>query len=155
MRTIFAAVLTIAIFLGNSKEVSAEQVAVPGFLPYGFYQPYGVAYGNSVRTPPYFSTNPPVYYGGRYARPYGLSPFAAPPLLQPAANYRGKVSANATRVKLPESASQRAAISERAISVRLSDYRNRVANAEKGSGHVLGPVRSNPFASPKKVLVKQ
>lgn len=59
-----------------------------GFLPYGFYQPYGVRYSTSVRTPPYFALNPPVYYGQRYARPYGESPFASPPLLTAPADYQ-------------------------------------------------------------------
>ena len=59
-----------------------------GFVPYGFYQPYGVRYSTSVRTPPYFALNPPVYYGSRYARPYGDSPFASPPLLTAPADYQ-------------------------------------------------------------------
>jgi hypothetical protein len=59
-----------------------------GFLAYGFYQPYGVRYSTSVRTPPYFALNPPVYYGHRYARPYGASPFASPPLLTAPADYQ-------------------------------------------------------------------
>jgi len=66
-----------------------------GFIPFGLYQPYGVRYSTSVRTPPYFSLNPPVYYGSRYARPYGISPFASPPVVgapdsyvaQPAARF--------------------------------------------------------------------
>jgi hypothetical protein len=33
-------------------------------------------------TPPYFSMHPPVYYGERYYRPYGDSPFASWPQLQ-------------------------------------------------------------------------
>lgn len=61
-----------------------------GFLPWGFYQPYGAQYGTSLRTPPYFATNPPVYYGTRYARPYGLSPFASPPMLSAPASYTGR-----------------------------------------------------------------
>ena len=58
-----------------------------GFMPFGFYQPYGVRYSTSVRTPPYFALNPPVYYGQRYYRPYGASPFASPPLVGGSANY--------------------------------------------------------------------
>lgn len=34
-------------------------------------------------TPPYFALHPPVYYGERYYRPYGDSPFASWPQLQP------------------------------------------------------------------------
>ena len=62
------------------------------FVPFGFYQPYGAHYGTSLRTPPYFALNPPVYYGTRYARPYGVSPFAAPPMVDAPASYRAQVS---------------------------------------------------------------
>jgi hypothetical protein len=64
----------------------------PAFAPFGFYQPYGAQYGTSLRTPPYFALNPPVYYGTRYARPYGVSPFASPPLVQAPAGYQAQVS---------------------------------------------------------------
>ena len=37
--------------------------------------------------PPYFALHPPVYYGQRYTRPYGASPFAAWPQLQSNAHY--------------------------------------------------------------------
>lgn len=52
-----------------------------GIGPYGygyqaqFVQPY-------IPAPPYFALHPPVYYGQKYTRPYGLSPFAAWPELQ-------------------------------------------------------------------------
>lgn len=62
------------------------------FVPFGFYQPYGAQYGTSISTPPYFALNPPVYYGTRYSRPYGLSPFAAPPMMDAPASYRGQVA---------------------------------------------------------------
>ncbi|GIW97389.1 MAG: hypothetical protein KatS3mg111_0722 [Pirellulaceae bacterium] len=42
----------------------------------------------SIPAPPYFAMHPPVYYGQRYARPYGVSPFAAWPQLQPSDGYR-------------------------------------------------------------------
>ncbi len=50
---------------------------------------YGYNGGWNVRpavvnnfTPPYFAMHPPVYYGERYYRPYGDSPFASWPQLQ-------------------------------------------------------------------------
>lgn len=59
--------------------------------PYGFQFAYtlGYQYGfrNRLPTPPYFSIYPPVYYGARYQRPYGDSPYAAFPQLQPAPDY--------------------------------------------------------------------
>lgn len=62
-----------------------------GFQPFGFYQPYGATFGTSLRTPPHFALNPPVYYGARHARPYGLSPFAAPPVAAPGPNYQSRL----------------------------------------------------------------
>lgn len=62
-----------------------------GVFPYGFYQPYGAQFSSSVRTPPYFSVVPPVYYGARYSRPYGMSPFASLPLVDSPRVYRGRL----------------------------------------------------------------
>ena len=51
----------------------------------------------SIRpTPPYFAMHPPVYYGGRYSRPYGLSPFAAGSMLQPTPTYHGRLASDMT-----------------------------------------------------------
>ena len=33
--------------------------------------------------PPYFAKYPPVYYSGKVSRPYGISPYAAPPGVAP------------------------------------------------------------------------
>lgn len=74
-----------------TSQASADFGGGLGFLPYGFYQPYGARYSTSLRTPPYFSLNPPVYYGARHARPYGLSPFAAPPQVSAGSNYRTRL----------------------------------------------------------------
>lgn len=52
---------------------------------------YGGVGGTRIQSytpaPPYFALHPPVYYGQRYTRPYGVSPFAAWPQLQPNASY--------------------------------------------------------------------
>jgi hypothetical protein len=88
---IFAAALAISVTSSAKADTFGPQPFGFGFQPYGFYQPYGAAYGNSLRTPPYFALNPPVYYGARYARPYGLSPFAAPPMLGTPDSYRGSL----------------------------------------------------------------
>ncbi len=42
----------------------------------------GARFQTYQATPPYFAMHPPVYYGQRYTRPYGASPFAAWPQLQ-------------------------------------------------------------------------
>lgn len=80
-----------AIALGGTDHAAAGQPAGYPFFPFGFYQPYGAQYGSSLATPPYFALNPPVYYGARHARPYGMSPFASPPVVSPADNYRGRL----------------------------------------------------------------
>ena len=36
-----------------------------------------------AQAPPYFAQFPPVYYSGIVRRPYGISPFAAPPGVEP------------------------------------------------------------------------
>lgn len=74
-----------------SDNASAQNRGPYGWLPFGFYQPYGATYSNSIRTPPYFSTNPPVYYGARHSRPYGISPFASPPLVYAGENYKSRL----------------------------------------------------------------
>ncbi len=78
----------------SAQHPGANAFAGGGFpwMPFGFYQPYGAHYGTSLRTPPYFALNPPVYYGTRYSRPYGLSPFAAPPVVNAPASYEGRVA---------------------------------------------------------------
>jgi hypothetical protein len=83
---VFAAAMT-----AGSSPAAAHGFDGLGFLPYGFYQPYGARYGTSIRTPPYFATNPPVYYGARHARPYGISPFAAPPMAAAGPGYRSRL----------------------------------------------------------------
>lgn len=92
-----ASLACLAIF--TCSDASAQHFGTPGmagagypWMPYGFYQPYGAHYGTSLRTPPYFALNPPVYYGTRYSRPYGLSPFAAPPMMSAPASYEGRVA---------------------------------------------------------------
>ena len=59
--------------------------------PYGYQFGYTLGYQNSFRnrlpTPPYFAIYPPVYYGKRFERPYGDSPYASFPQLQSAPNY--------------------------------------------------------------------
>jgi len=51
----------------------ASRFNVPGFGCSGNL--YGLGF---VPTPPYFAIHPPVYYGQRYYRSYGESPFARP-----------------------------------------------------------------------------
>ena len=59
--------------------------------PYAFQFGYSMGYQNSFRnrlpSPPYFSVYPPVYYGKRFERPYGDSPYAAFSQLRSAPDY--------------------------------------------------------------------
>ncbi len=48
-------------------------------------------------TPPYFALHPPVYYGDRYYRPYGVSPFATWPQVQANPNYSPKIGQGLSR----------------------------------------------------------
>jgi hypothetical protein len=91
-RLMFASLLALAASICVSDTVQAQGGSGVGypFFPYGFYQPYGARYGSSISTPPYFALNPPVYYGARYARPYGSSPFASPPVVAAPGGYQGR-----------------------------------------------------------------
>lgn len=67
---------------------------------YGSFPGYGVPDCISVRTPPYFAVHPPVYYSTRYARPYGISPFAAPPQVHVPDSYRARLESEFVRPPL-------------------------------------------------------
>jgi len=128
-----------------------------GFLPFGFYQPYGVRYRNSVSTPPYFALNPPVYYGNRYARPYGASPFASPPLLTAPASYQAHRAAEFVRPPAsigPEicnpfveemGASGKPVTSEVVLAVGSDEI------SGQKSAMAIGPVRFNPFVASEEI----
>jgi hypothetical protein len=56
-------------------------------FPFGYSLGAQASFRNRLPTPPYFSIYPPVYYGKRYVRPYGESPYASFPLLGQVPNY--------------------------------------------------------------------
>lgn len=63
-------------------EVSHAQFVDPIYgFPFGYTLGAQAAFRNRLPAPPYFAIYPPVYYGKRYARPYGESPYASFPLL--------------------------------------------------------------------------
>jgi hypothetical protein len=78
----------VAVVAFGAGEVSHAQVldAAYGF-PFGYSLGAQAAFRNRLPTPPYFSIYPPVYYGKRYVRPYGESPYASFPLLGQVPNY--------------------------------------------------------------------
>jgi hypothetical protein len=85
---------------------------------------------------PYFSLHPPVYYGERYYRPYGASPFAAWPQLQPNPAYSPRLGADSANFgvvfenphcQLPSSMPQQLSdISEGEIVQRFGEYKGPV-----------------------------
>ncbi len=74
------------VLAGNASVARADF----GNLGLAYLFGYG-GFGPQVRSftpaPPYFALHPPVYYGQRYTRPYGASPFAAWPQLQSSPYY--------------------------------------------------------------------
>jgi len=90
-RLAIVALMATAFVAVSAGEASAQSPFGFGFQPFGFYQPYGVRYRSRTPTPPYFALNPPVYYGARHARPYGISPFASYPVVSAPENYKGRL----------------------------------------------------------------
>jgi hypothetical protein len=54
-----------------------------------------------VQAPPYFAQFPPVYYSGIVRRPYGISPFAAPPGIEPVEIRRQNYAPRPVTIKNP------------------------------------------------------
>ncbi|MCO8123669.1 hypothetical protein NHH03_18125 [Stieleria sp. TO1_6] len=131
MKRIALAVAALAaIAFGGAPQASADYPSAYPFVPFGFYQPYGASYGTSLSKPPYFALNPPVYYGARFARPYGMSPFASPPMAGSPDGYKGRLRSDFYRPPTPET------ICNPCISQSVS-------SAPMKSGLV----RSNPFVA--------
>ncbi len=90
----------VALFVSTSPQAKAFDPA----LGYGYGFGYGSGLGQNLLirsrlpTPPYFAIYPPVYYGERYQRPYGDSPFAALPQLQSNASYQPQLRATTTTI---------------------------------------------------------
>jgi hypothetical protein len=78
---------TLLVLLPSSSASACDggNLALAYLFGYNNFQGRAGVFNNY--TPPYFSLHPPVYYGERYYRPYGASPFAAWPQLQPNASY--------------------------------------------------------------------
>ena len=67
---------------------ASEQASAQGYINgyqfgTGVGQSFGFGGGTRFQSPPYFAQFPPVYYSGIVRRPYGISPFAAPPGIEP------------------------------------------------------------------------
>lgn len=159
---IFLGVAVLAGCIACSAEASAQSPYAFGFQPFGFYQPYGSVYRSSIPNPPYFATNPPVYYGTRHYRPYGVSPFASPPVVSPGADYRSQVApmnqrrgyvgpvSNPYICKAGESSPNLVTMSKAASensSERASDSESVTALVSSSADFTPGQVQTNPFVS--------
>ena len=109
-------------------------------MPWGFYQPYGANYGSSIRRPPYFATNPPVYYGARHARPYGLSPFASPPLVTSRGDYQSRLREKFVQPSVPTPGPAPRILCNPCISHGAKNVKPKPAKEIK-----LGAIQTNPF----------
>lgn len=78
--------------------VASAASAQDNGLGYAYLFGYGAANTPTIRSfvpaPPYFALHPPVYYGQKYTRPYGESPFAAWPQLRSPAGYYPRPAGN-------------------------------------------------------------
>lgn len=144
-RLLITSLVAVAAVVFTSDRASAQSpISQYGFLPFGFYQPYGARYGTSLRTPPYFATNPPVYYGARHSRPYGISPFASPPLVSPGADYRSRLR---TQFEQPRVPTPQPLCNPCISHSKVVPSTKKVAKA--------GPVRENPFVQQTDLLAKK
>ena len=145
-RLVFAIAAIAALALGSTQTASANHPAGYPFFPFGFYQPYGATYGASLQTPPYFALNPPVYYGARHARPYGISPFASPPVVRAGDDYRSRLRSN---FYLPPSEYEVPAPAAPAPSCNPC-----VHHAAKPAPVQIGEIKTNPFVGESQVASK-
>lgn len=89
MRFYKTAILSVIALAMTAGQASADNGwAIASLYGYGGFNNFAIR--PYVPAPPYFALHPPVYYGARYARPYGESPFAALPQLQPSPGYHAK-----------------------------------------------------------------
>jgi len=136
--------LAVAAIVTTPDSAKAYDFNGYGFLPFGFYQPYGARYGTSLRTPPHFAVNPPVYYGARHARPYGLSPFASPPLVSPGEGYKSRLRSQFYQPAVP---------TPQPLCNPCVSY-SKVVPATTVAVKI-GKVRNNPFVEPADRLAKK
>lgn len=142
-RLLVAFLLVFAATLVASDSASAQNRPYYGFMPFGYYQPYGAMYSNSIRTPPYFSTNPPVYYGARHSRPYGISPFASPPLVYADERYKSRLRTQFSQPQVPTPEYVPRQLDEPSCNPCVSHS----TTIESANASPQGPVRFNPYVS--------
>ena len=84
MKNIFTLAVAVAALALFASEQASAQGYINGYqFGTGVGQSFGFGGGTRFQSPPYFAQFPPVYYSGIVRRPYGISPFAAPPGIEP------------------------------------------------------------------------
>ncbi|MEM9644834.1 MAG: hypothetical protein AAF989_07560 [Planctomycetota bacterium] len=147
--------IAVAITFASAQDASAQYPGGVGFgfQPFGFYQPYGVQYRTRTATPPYFALNPPVYYGARYSRPYGISPFASPPVVGAPESFKGRLRSDHAEGLWREGAPRQqgsAGCCNPFIHASSSQPAAEMLVAVKPK---KGAVRRNPFVVPEEQIV--
>lgn len=154
----WVAPLTLAV-IGSmmvAEKAEAQNFGINGFQPFGFYQPYGVRYRSSVATPPYFSVNPPIYYGTRHYRPYGISPFATPPQVTAPPNYHGQPGSSGLRSRHYTGPVGNPFICRSDDQSGDQPTLTETVSAKRSVPSIqLGKVQTNPFVEPEAYLAQR
>ena len=128
----------VTVFNAPPKANAFEPNVYGGFGGYGSYFGPTFQFRNRLPTPPYFSIYSPVYYGQRFERPYGISPFAALPMVQPSAAYQAHPKATATTVANPHCVNCGDFLSNEAL-----PSQSEISQAAKGESHWV----ENPYVT--------
>lgn len=144
-RLVVASLMAVAASFLASDTASAQVGSAFSYSPCGFGVPFAQFYG-AVQTPPYFATHPPVYYGTRYSRPYGISPYAAPPVVNVPTGYE---AGPAARFYYPP-----AEISTATCNPYIIGKRSESPKPSTPKLAVVGEIRYNPFVESSDRLAK-
>lgn len=143
-RLVVASLMALAASVLVSDTASAQQGF--GYSGIPFYPAYGARFVTVPQTPPYFAANPPVYYGSRYARPYGISPFPAPPVVNAPAGYTGQPAAQFYRPP--------AEVTAPVCNPYITGKRTASPKPSTPKLVTLGKIQTNPFVQPSERLAK-
>lgn len=127
-RSLLRSLLALATLLAAPMVARADS---PYLAHGGWYGGWGSYIAPSIRTPPYFAVRPPVYYGDQYARPYGISPYPAPPQVTAPPSYQARQMTSAATVR----------------SNPYCEGCNATRSIRVSEPTVAGPVRTNPFVA--------
>jgi hypothetical protein len=101
-RMLILAIAAVAMVFTTSTDASAQSYNNGYAFGTGVGQAFCGGFGGSrFAAPPYFAQHPPVYYSGIVRRPYGISPFAAPPGIEPVEIRRQNYAPRPVTIKNP------------------------------------------------------